>query len=226
MRKTFLMSIALFTILGCSSVALADTWAEVGDAGDLTGTAQTPTGTNPLTSITGMIGSTTDADMYLIFISTPAGFSATTVGTPGTLGDTQLFLFSAAGLGVYANDDSSGGGTVRSLLPAGHALSPAAPGLYYLVITGFDRDPTSAGGEIFPDTPFSAVHGPTGPGGAAALTGYNSINGSTGTYTINLTGAGFANGAANIPEPATILLLGSGLMGVAAKIRQRRKSRS
>jgi len=223
MRKTFLMSIALLTILGCSSVALADTWAEVGDAGDLTGTAQTPTGANPLTSITGTIGSSTDADMYLIFISTPAGFSATTVGTPGTLVDTQLFLFNAAGLGVYFCDDADGL-TLRSTLPAGHALSPPSAGLYYLVVTGFDRDPTSAAGAIFPDT-FPGVFGPTGPGGGSPITGYDGTTG-TGTYTINLTGAGFAGGAAAVPEPATILLLGSGLAGVAAKMRQRRKSRS
>jgi hypothetical protein len=225
MRKIFLGSIALVTILACGSVALADTWSEVGDAGNLPATAQVPTGANPLTAISGSIASSGDADMYLIFISSPATFSATTVGTGGSLSDTQLFLFTAAGLGVYANDDDAACLCTRSMLPAGHALSPTTPGLYYLAISSFDTDPSSPGGLIFPSSPFTAVQGPTGPGGGSAVSSWAGSSGS-GTYTINLTGAGFAGGGTAVPEPTTMLLLGTGLAGVASRVRQRRKSRS
>lgn len=224
MRKSFLMLIALVTILACSSLASADTWTEVGDAGDLPGSAQVPTGANPLTSIAGAISVGTDADMYRIFIPVGAAFSATTVGTPGTLGDTQLFLFRATGIGEYANDDAVGGGTLRSLLPLAHPFGPVAPGTYFLVITGFNRDPTSVGGLIFPGA-FAAVEDPTGPGGGSPISGYLGTSG-TGTYTILLTGAQFDGGTPAIPEPATLLLLGTGLAGVAAKVRKRRMMRS
>ena len=61
--------------------------------------------------------------------------------------DTQLFLFDADGLGVYANDDSAA--TSQSTLPAGHPLTPAAPGEYLLGVSPYDRDPQSDAGAIF-----------------------------------------------------------------------------
>src|SRR5262245_62140467 len=99
--------------------ALAVSWAEIGDAGDLPGTAQIAVGSNPLTQITGSLG-LMDGDLYRIHISSPSTFSATTVGAGGTLIDSQLFLFDSAGMGIYANDDQIGGGGTRSTLPAGH----------------------------------------------------------------------------------------------------------
>ena len=63
----------------------------------------------PLTQITGTISSTTDRDMFEIFITGGGTFSATTVGTPGTVFDTQRYLFDSTGKGVYANDDDIAG---------------------------------------------------------------------------------------------------------------------
>jgi Ca2+-binding RTX toxin-like protein len=185
---------------------------EAGDAGDLPGTAQITLGVGPLTSITGTIASSTDADMYLIFVSNPGTFSATTVGTPGTLTDTQLFLFDSSGHGVIANDDCPGDG-LRSCLPGG----PGVTGLYYLAISSFDRDPVSAFGQIFPDSPFTGIFGPSGPGGCCSISGWNS-SGGTGTYQINITGASLiSNAIMGSPGPDVLqgtpgqdLILGGG----------------
>ena len=127
------------------------------------------------------------------------------MGTPGTVDDTQLFLFGAGGLGVAANDDAAGGG-LRSRIPSGF---PTGSGVSYLAITSFNDDPTSnspasAAGLIFPSTPFTGVFGPTGPGGALPLADWTAQTGATGTYTIVLTGAVFcaANAVCLAPPPA------------------------
>lgn len=167
----------------------AATFAEVGDAGPLPATAQNVTGVEPVTEITGTLGGAPPGeDMYRLCLAGNGTFSASTVGTPGTFSDTQLFLFDAAGNGVYANDDAPGGG-FRSTLPASDPLTPAVPGIYYLAISVFNDDPVSAGGLIFPNAPFSGVFGPTGPGGGSPITGWTAGGGTPGTYTIVLTGA-------------------------------------
>lgn len=174
-------AVALVLGLGVQP-ALAVTYAEVGDAGDLPATAQTATA-SPLTAVSGALAAGTDEDMYRICLPGGGTFSATTVGT-GTAFDTQLFLFNASGVGVYANDDSSG--TLQSTLPAGNPLTPAAPGLYYLAISSFNNDPFAGATLIFPSSPFTGVFGPTT---LSPITTWSNAGGGTGAYTINLTGA-------------------------------------
>jgi len=186
-----------------SSALPATIWTEIGDAGSLPGTAQRTAGAGPLTEIRGLINHTLDADMFQIFITGGGAFSASTIGGTGL--DTQLFLFSAPGFGVYANDDAVSF-PYQSQLPAGHPLTPAQPGFYYLVVTPWDLDPTSALGLIFPTFPYEGVFGPTGPGGSLPISGYSGF-GDAGPYTVFLTGAEFAV----VPEPATLLLVSAGL---------------
>jgi hypothetical protein len=204
LKSLFAATLSLTGLLSAAPQVNALPWTEIGNAGDLVGTAQLTTGAGALTSISGTLSTGTDVDMFGIHISSPAAFSATTVGGAGF--DTQLFLFNAAGIGIYANDDSVG---TRSTLPAGHANSPTTTGLYYLAISQYNRDPFSSGGLIFPNSPFTGVFGPTGPGGALPVNSWSG-SGARGTYTITLTGASFSN-VATTPEPSSLLLLGSGL---------------
>ncbi|MHC4913286.1 MAG: hypothetical protein ACYTE5_09840 [Planctomycetota bacterium] len=162
-------------------------WTETGDAGDLPGTAQVVEGIGPLDSIGGeLVGDPDFGDMYQIYIFDPAAFSAATTGSGF---DAQLFLFDENGMGVYANDD--GGPGLESLLPPADTYSPTTPGLYYLVITEWDRDPYSVSGLIFPTSPFSDTHGPTEVGGGDPVSEWIGDLGSPGSYMIELAGAGY-----------------------------------
>lgn len=221
-KHWFTRALALLTLLGLPWAARAQTWTESGDAGELPTSAQAVYGVGALTTITGTIGANgfggPDVDMYLLNLTGNGTFSATTVGLPGDLFDTQLFLFTLDGLGVYSNDDDPSAFGGRSTLPAFHPLTPVAPGLYYLVVSAYGRKPTSSAGLIFPETPFTGVLGPTGPGGAGPITGYTGTTAEAQvSYTIALTGAQ----PAAIPEPGTLVLVSMTALGLLLSRRPR-----
>ncbi|MCK6484069.1 MAG: PEP-CTERM sorting domain-containing protein [Phycisphaerae bacterium] len=237
MRKG--MCVVLGLTLAFTVSAQAQVWDELadggGDAGDVLPLQQTPGPPDvPLVAITGTIDSSTDVDCYSIFIPAPTAFFATTVGTPGTLSDTQLFLFDkrldptgAGPLGIIMNDDHPGGGTLRSTLTGGVGVSGPedfgsvpAPGSYMLCVTGFNRDPVSPGGTIWApgsvggsfaweSEPIGPYAGPGAPGPHIGWTGSTG----TGTYFIEL------GGVATKPEPGTLSLLA---LGGLALLRRRR----
>src|SRR5258705_12611890 len=103
MTTTGSIGVVFAIILGLAPRAAAITFNEIGDAGNLPALSQAAGAVPLLTTITGSIGSSTDADMFAISFSQAGTFSATTVATPGTLDDTQLFLFRFPGQGVVAN---------------------------------------------------------------------------------------------------------------------------
>jgi hypothetical protein len=173
-------ALAILSLLALAPAAGAAD--EVGDAGDLPATAQDLTGAG-VETINGTVAEATDIDMYRVCVDGGGSFSASSVG--GTSVDTQLFLFDPSGRGVYANDDQMDG-VIQSLLPAGHALTPQAPGEYYLAVGAYNLDPLGADEPIF--GPGTGVVGPTGPGGGEPVSGWGGRPGGSGPYTLTLTG--------------------------------------
>lgn len=122
--------------------AFAADWNEIPDAPELL-PGQITVGAGPLDRINGEVVSDGDRDLYCIRVTNYTAFRATTVGQPGTLSDTQLFLFDANGMGVTHNDDSAGG--ARSTLTS---IFLTSNGIYHIGISAYNGDPNSAGGLI------------------------------------------------------------------------------
>jgi len=200
----------VFALAVFSAAASADIFNEVGDAGQLVGTAQNVTGVSPLTQISGMIADENDVDVYRILISDYANFSADTIGSQALSGvDTQLYLFDQNVFGIYGNDDLPIDTTLESILPAGHASGPMSNGIYLLAVSSFDNDPFSAAGDIFSDSGHHTILTPTGPGGGSPLIGWNDgADDEYGEYVINLTGA------TAVPAPGAVVLAMLGMPAI------------
>ena len=239
-----LVAAASFTALG--SISQAQTYTEVGDAGDTLATAQTVTGPSgtAISSISGSFGSTgTDADLYVINISSPTTFSASTnnatTNTAFTSGgltagplDTALFLFNASGVEIATNDDTATGtgNVVTSTLAAGDALYASLPaGKYYLGISISGNEPVNSVGQLLfalNDDPAST----RGPEGANNLGPQNPAStgiaaDATGTILSSFNQDNYddesgnyqidLNGVMGVPEPSTwaLIALGGGAAG-------------
>jgi hypothetical protein len=195
--------------LGFPLSGLAQVHVELGDAGELPGTAQVITGLPVLTSITGSLGAN-DADMFRFH--SPGGMFSATVTAVSNAGDSQLFLFNSTGFGVLANDDNG------VLFAPSRIFTAALPaGDYFLAISEFNRDPVSAGGLIFPDDLPTAIVGPTGPGGGLPISGWQSdFPGSGFDYTIALENASGVSGVVpGVPdESSPLVLLSVGMLSL------------
>ncbi len=168
------------------------------DAGDMISTAAATPGEGALNAIYASLDAN-DTDIFAINICDPANFSATTNPlVEGGTADTQLFLFDSAGIGITHDDDIPDGqpGDDTGLSRLGSDfVSALAPGVYYLAVTSYNRDPVDAGGAlIWTNTPFNTERAPGGPGAANPLAGWTGTTAATGRYTINLTGTCFGEG--------------------------------
>jgi hypothetical protein len=178
--------------VACGSISCPQPWHEVGDAGDLPGTAQAVTGTGPVSAIIGHADAG-DADMYKIRICDVAHFSASTIADDN---DSQLFLFDATGKGLAMNDGNENdlAGTILT-----SQFVPAA-GDYYLAYTLYNRDPVDSSlafiwtdegpsGNYFPEW------APDGPGAANPIGGWDGAPDFAADYTIVLNGTCYIGGS-------------------------------
>ncbi len=248
----FATAAALLTLGFAASSVQAQTWTKTGNPGNLPvngqiavslpANAQLTVGTGALESITGAFSYATagleratvnisNPDLFAIRIDGTSPFSATTLGQPSDLYDTQLFLFNSAGYGVYANDDAFEGFRGALISPD---ISPA-PGLYYLGIASegiVARSGTTAATDIFDNTvddttgatPFTGLR--TARPGSGPLTRWflSGLDVETGYYTIALTGASFAASpnAAPVPEASTWVSFGVPTLFVLGVLVRRR----
>ena len=180
-----------------------DPWDEQfyggGDAGDLPATAQlvtlpdqTPC-QSPVTRIRGDNGAS-DVDMYVICITDPANFVASTVGT--TDWDTQLWLFRCDGTGVVHNDDNPDATTGLQSRIDNRTNCIQQGGIYLLAISRWNRDAVDANGNLLWSSDTTLLRGvrcPDGPGAANAIAGWTGSTTAGGRYVISLQGAYFVS---------------------------------
>ena len=117
----------VFSLALSGTPARAQSWNEVGDAGDTPGTAQFTAGNGALNQILGTIPSATDVDMYCIRVTNWASFSACLLCAANA--DEDIWLFDGSGKGVVAAQLCQGGckGLSNAFVPGN--------GLYYLAIS-------------------------------------------------------------------------------------------
>ncbi len=228
----------LFTGLS-SGYAQAVTFSQVGDTGQTLGTAQViPGGSSPLDAITGTLSGPNVVNLFRLVLTGSQTFSATTLnaktllelpidqqlGIPtALLPDPQLFLFDAAGRGVYGNDDGST--NAQASLPSG-GFSPTAPGTYFLAIASSGYNPTSIDGSIFGEADANGIFAPTGTGAASPLTGFTGEGTATAGGDYQITFTGVTASAEGVPEPSqTVGLIAAGVLGMGYQLKKTLKNR-
>ena len=178
-------ALVLLGLAPLSTTARAQTWNEVGDAGNLVSTAQPTVGSGAITQITGSLPLSDDVDLYCVRLNAvpPAGTPLVQLTCLATQSP-NVWLFDAAGNGVFTNETCAFGS--KTLLAPNVSM---ATGTYYVGVSYYNRNAVSAGGDIWnPGVPGQRT--PDGPGAAQPLSGWLGvvIMNPPNPYTINLVG--------------------------------------
>ncbi len=197
MFKPLAMGIALIAIFGAGQIAKADPVTVSGSSsGTVTGTAAS----------------------FLSF--TGNNFTATTAGGVGSFSGVDrigtFVLSSSAG-----ETPVNGNFTLNLTFTAPSGINGGQAAMYTATVSGTISTPNVGGVSIVFDNPVQTFTFSNASGsGSFSITLPNIFvqSGDTANLTAGLTGNQTA-----VPEPATMLLLGTGLAGVAARIRKRRK---
>ena len=152
------ITLSLFA-LAAATAARAQTWNEIGDAGDLPATAQTTIGTGPLTQINGNLASPTDVDMFCVTAGSGSYVCLQCVLIQGP----DLWIFDATGKGVAANSTCSGGCKLVTAV--------LSPGTYYVAVSYDGIYPLSGSDPIWIPGNFPQ-RAPDGPGAAGVVTSW------------------------------------------------------
>ena len=199
MLKPFAMSIALLAIFAAGqTIAKADPVTVSGtSSGTITGTA---------------------AD-FLSF--TGNTFTATTAGGVGSFsGADRIGTFTL--LSTAGETPVSGNFTLNLTFTAPAGIEGGQAATYTATVSGTISTPNVGGVQIVFDNPtqtFTFNNGTASGTFSIELPKLFVQSGDTANLTAGLTG----NQTSAVPEPATMILLGTGLAGVAARIRKRRK---
>jgi hypothetical protein len=197
MLKPLAMGIALIAIFGAGQIAKADPITVSGtSSGTVTGTAAsflTFTGNNFTATTAGGVGSFSGNDRIGTFVL------ASTVGETPVNGTFMLNLTFTSPTGI------NGGQTATYTATVSGTISTSNVGGVSIV---FDN----------PVQTFTFANATSAGSFSITLPNIFVQSGDTANLTAGLSGNQTA-----VPEPATMILLGTGLAGVAARIRKRRK---
>lgn len=199
LKTIFLVVVTVCTSQLTSVSARADTFSEIGDAGQTMGTYQVvPSGVN---SIYGKLGFDYDIDMYALRFGTSANVNVT-IEIPGSNWfDTDVTIFDVQGHPLYVFDDSIFSFHVE-------------PGTYLFALADWNVYAANASGTIIADD-YGDVLDPNGV--------FDHFVDNTSPYRIGGYQIDFS--VATVPEPSSLAMAVGGLAisGIAVLGRQRRR---